>query len=802
MTDDSLRAQLQATLGDTHSIERELGGGGMSRVFVAEDTRLGRKVVVKVLTPELAAGLSIARFEQEIRLAASLQQANIVPVISAGETDGLPWYTMPFVDGLSLRARLSRSGSMPVAEVVSVLRDVARALAYAHEHGVVHRDIKPENVLLSGDAAVVTDFGIAKALSASRTKAPGGTLTQVGTSLGTPAYMAPEQASADPATDHRADLYALGCVAYEMLAGTAPFAGRPAHQLFAAHLNDTPAPIARADVPRSLSALVSRCMAKDPASRPQSAREVLQALETVTSGPSVTPRAVRARWAAVAVAMLIVVLGAGAFGWKRTRGAAPQSLSSVAVLPFENASGDTASNYFADGMTDELATALAKVPGLQVASRTSSYTFRRHEGLDAPAIAAKLGVGAIIEGSVRRSGSQLRLTAQLTRASDGRSVWADAFTADAGDVFAVQARLTQAIVAAVTPTLSGQPAAALAATTTPGTKNQVAYDFYLRARYQLNRRGPGVRESIPLFQQAIQNDSTFAPAWAGLASAWAVLSDYDPRVKVSITLDSARISGARAMALDPLAGEPYTAAGYALGQTGDFAAARPLLQRGVALAPQSDIAHRWLAGVEERAGNYPVAERAYRDAAASDPLSAVTTSNLATTISLDPARAEEAHVLARRAISLDPSNVGAANNASAVLYITGYRAEAMALVRTPALRELLAHYPARVAGLAALGFRDSVERIMREEKALPRTPMTWQRAAVGHAVLGQWDSAFAVADSLTRATGSLHSVLVYAAVWQPVARDPRWRVMCARTRMDCDAALAVLARFATPVPVR
>ena len=291
MTEDSLRAQLQTTLGNTHSIERELGGGGMSRVFVAEDTRLGRKVVVKVLAPELAAGLSAARFEQEIRLAASLQQANIVPVISAGETDGLPWYTMPFVDGLSLRARLSRSGAMPVAEVVSVLRDVSRALAYAHEHGVVHRDIKPENVLLSGDAAVVTDFGIAKALSASRTKAPGGTLTQVGTSLGTPAYMAPEQASADPATDHRADLYALGCVAYEMLAGTAPFAGRPAHQLFAAHLNDTPTPIARADVPRSLSALVSRCMAKEPASRPQSAREVLQALETVTSGASATPRA-------------------------------------------------------------------------------------------------------------------------------------------------------------------------------------------------------------------------------------------------------------------------------------------------------------------------------------------------------------------------------------------------------------------------------------------------------------------------------------------------------------------------------
>jgi len=231
---DSLRDQLQTSLGSAYLLERELGGGGMSRVFVVDEVRLRRKLVVKVLAPELAAGLSAERFQREIELAARLQQANIVPLLTVGDAEGLPYYTMPFVDGLSLRARLERQGALPVAEGVAVLRDVARALAYAHDHGVMHRDIKPENILLSGAAAVVTDFGIAKALAASKTQTPGGTITQVGTSIGTPAYMAPEQAAGDPATDHRADLYALGCVAYEMLTGAAPFAGRPVRELLAA----------------------------------------------------------------------------------------------------------------------------------------------------------------------------------------------------------------------------------------------------------------------------------------------------------------------------------------------------------------------------------------------------------------------------------------------------------------------------------------------------------------------------------------------------------------------------------------
>jgi eukaryotic-like serine/threonine-protein kinase len=280
-----LRDRLQSSLGTTYTLERELGGGGMSRVFVAEEARLGRKVVVKVLPPELAADISIERFEREIKLAASLQQANIVPVLSAGDTGGVPYYTMPFVEGEGLRARLRNRRAMSISEVVSVLRDVARALAYAHERGIVHRDIKPDNVLLSGGAAVVTDFGIAKAISASRTHSDSATLTHLGNAIGTPAYIAPEQAAGDPDVDHRADIYSFGCMAYEMLTGQPPFANRAPQRLMAAHIGEKPQQILelRSDTPPALAAMVMRCLEKDASARQQTATELFAALDASTT---------------------------------------------------------------------------------------------------------------------------------------------------------------------------------------------------------------------------------------------------------------------------------------------------------------------------------------------------------------------------------------------------------------------------------------------------------------------------------------------------------------------------------------
>jgi tetratricopeptide (TPR) repeat protein len=342
-----LRDQLHLSLGDTYTLERELGGGGMSRVFVAEERRFRRRVVVKVLAPELAAALSTERFTREIRLAAGLQQANIVPFLTAGATaDGLPWYTMPYVEGESLRERMQR-GPVPLGEAVSVLRDVARALAYAHARGVVHRDVKPGNVLLSHGAAVVTDFGIARALSGAWAGAPGGglaTLTDRGAPLGTPAYMAPEQAAGDPA-DHRADLYAWGVTAYELLAGRHPFPDKVgAQQLMAAHLRDDPRPLDRVapHVPAPVAALVMQCLAKAPARRPASAAELLERLDAGTMTPVSNPRTlavatwertsrpVRFTWGAVVAVGVLVLVGAGFLA----RGAA-EGASTAAGLGLE-----------------------------------------------------------------------------------------------------------------------------------------------------------------------------------------------------------------------------------------------------------------------------------------------------------------------------------------------------------------------------------------------------------------------------------------------------------------------------------
>lgn len=329
-----LRDQLQISLGSAYTLERELGGGGMSRVFLAEETRFHRMVVIKVLAPELAAGLSAERFEREIMLAAGLQQANIVPILTAGDVGGLPYFTMPYVDGESLRSRLASGKPLPISDCLSILRDVTRALGYAHEHGVVHRDIKPENVLLSHGAAEVTDFGIAKAIDAARLQTGAQTLTQMGTSVGTPTYMAPEQAAGDPDVDRRADLYSVGVLGYEMLEGHPPFAGTP-QAIMAAHISATPRPITnRADVPASLQRAIMKCLAKHPKDRYQSADELLRDIEAITTPGGGFPSAVRAhprRLLAVSVAAagIVIVLWFGTAGMRHERWAGSDAIPQI-----------------------------------------------------------------------------------------------------------------------------------------------------------------------------------------------------------------------------------------------------------------------------------------------------------------------------------------------------------------------------------------------------------------------------------------------------------------------------------------
>jgi serine/threonine protein kinase len=333
MAKADLRAQLERDLGSAFVFDRELGGGGMSRVFLATERALGRMVVIKVLPSELAGEVSVERFRREVALTARLQHPNIVPVIGAGETSpvgpkaGLLYYTMPFVDGESLRARLERVGKLPLADAISIIRDVARALAFAQAHGIVHRDLKPENILIAGEAATVTDFGIAKALERSESDSKGPSqqprrsvntkpLTSVGVAVGTPAYMAPEQIAVDPSVDHRSDLYALGVVSYEILAGAHPFAGRRAVALLAAHATEKPEPITnrRPGIPSGLGALVMSLLEKRPDDRPQSAESVLRKLDQIagthTTGGGAVPAAEppRPRWVLVAGVVAALVL--------------------------------------------------------------------------------------------------------------------------------------------------------------------------------------------------------------------------------------------------------------------------------------------------------------------------------------------------------------------------------------------------------------------------------------------------------------------------------------------------------------
>jgi hypothetical protein len=434
--------RLQAALGATYRIERELGGGGMSRVFVAVEADLGRKVVIKVLPPEMGVGVNAERFRREIQMAASLQHPHIVPLLHAGRADDLVWYTMPLIEGQSLRGKLAREGELPISETVRILRDVADALSHAHAHGVVHRDIKPDNVLLSGHHAVVTDFGVAKAVSAATGEAA---ITSMGVALGTPAYMAPEQATADPHVDHRADIYALGALAYEMLSGRPPFVGSTVQQVLAAHVTETPDPVTqhRAAVPPALAGLVMRCLEKKPADRWQSAAEVHQQLEgmatpsggtTPTVASPATPAASR-RWARLGTpalaAMVALLVAVAAFAvWRLTRGAAgpPLDQDVVAVLPFRVEGSDPALHYLREGMIDLLAAKFTGEGGPRAADpRTATSAWRSATGKGdqdadqrtALAVARRIGAGQVILGSVVGAPGHLVLNARLLAVPGG-----------------------------------------------------------------------------------------------------------------------------------------------------------------------------------------------------------------------------------------------------------------------------------------------------------------------------------------------------------------------------------------------
>jgi serine/threonine protein kinase/Tfp pilus assembly protein PilF len=571
-------AELRAALAGRYTIERELGRGGMATVYLARDERHRRDVALKVVHPELTSvvgeSLGARRFQREIEIAAQLNHPHILPLYDSGAASGHLYYIMPFVDGESLRARLARGGPLAINDAVRLLRDLARALAHAHRHGVVHRDIKPENILLNRDGdALVADFGVAKALAAavnSNQQNARETLSATGLVIGTPAYMAPEQALGDAETDHRADLYALGLVAYEVLAGATPFSGRSVRELAAAHLTEAPKPIEvlRPDVPSALGSLVMQLLAKAPAERPQDATHVLRVLEdaTITTDPravarSTSDRARVSKRIVFGIASLLVVAAIALLVTLFRRDPTVPPAPSIAVLPFVSTSGNADDEPFTDGLTDDLIAALGRVPALTVRPRTSSFALKGTK-LAVRTIADTLRVNYVVEGTVRRDQERLKVASQLVDARDDRVVWSASYDRDRHDLFAVQEQIARAIATALSVRLTGSDVPTRLAP--QPTEDFEAYQLYLKGQYFVTtRRRAELHRAVQYFVEATLRDPGFARAYAGLSSAYASLGIFGFERPRDVS-PKARAAAERALALDPNLGEAHAALAHEL----------------------------------------------------------------------------------------------------------------------------------------------------------------------------------------------------------------------------------------------
>ncbi len=647
----------------------------MSRVFVTRDNSLNRAVVVKVLLADIAAEVSGERFRREVQLAAKLQHPHIVPLISSGEVDGLPYFLMPYIDGESLRARLARDGELPVKEAVRILRDVASAISYAHRNGIVHRDIKPENILLSDDFAVVTDFGIAKALSDSSVTGQSSGLTTRGVALGTPAYMAPEQAAADPSVDQRADIYSFGVVAYEILTGTTPFAGRSTQALMAAHAIQSPEPIERRrpGLPAALASMVMQCLEKRPSDRPQNAAILIAALESVpTSGPfaatttllppgSEKPGArlgALGKWTRIGVGLTALLFVVIAVVYLR-RNAVPigtvpvpaSTVGSIAVLPLSNLSGNSEDEYFSEGMTDELANALSKIPNLNVASRTSTYSFKNVKNLDLAEVGRKLNVRTVVEGSVRRAGNKLRVHAQLTDITNGFVMWSKTFDGDARDVFTFQDQIAVSVADALRSHLAINTAGI---TDARGTQDLRAFDSYLRGRYFWHQRGgSNLFNAVNYYKVALVHDPKFARAYAGLAISYALLPEYSPLSPTESTREAVAAAD-KALALDSSLAEAYTAKGLAYIHSWEHGKAAAEYDRAIAADPRYPTAHQWKGEYWLQMDQLDSGLAEIRRAAELDPLAPINGSALGYTLTI-AGRYDEAIAELKKGVELTPT---------------------------------------------------------------------------------------------------------------------------------------------------
>jgi eukaryotic-like serine/threonine-protein kinase len=709
-----LPPSLREGLAGHYTLERELGRGGMATVYLAHDLRHDRSVALKVLHSHLAASLGPDRFLREIRLAARLQHPHILTVLDSGDAAGHLWFTMPFVEGASLRAKLARERQLPLDEALRITREAGQGLQYAHEHGVVHRDIKPENLLLTMDGnTLVADFGIARALQPDAGDAR---LTETGMAVGTPAYMSPEQASGDKSIDARTDVYSLAAVLYEMLAGEPPFSGATTQVMLVRRLTE-PAPSVRSvrpTTPETVDAAIRHALAAVPADRFSTMAQFTQALQSAASvtfassvlsaaapapSPSSALTAVSAssatRHRRVPVLALTLVLGVliglgGLFAWRHSHGDARSGgvgPKMIAVLPFENL-GDSSTAYFADGITDAVRGKLSNVSGLQVIASSSSNEYR-HTTKTLTEIGRELDADYLLIARVRWAQDaggtrRVEVSPELVEAQPGRpptTRWQQPFEASVTDVFQVQSDIATKVASALDVALGTDQKQVL---TEKPTTNLAAYDAFLRGEQVSDHvnitTGPGdLRSAIADYEQAVALDSTFAQAWAQLSRARSYFY-YSAQPDLAIG-DAARVAAARAQALGPSRPEAQLAMGdYELNVRGVGQTALAAYEAGLKLAPGNAELLTGAALAEQVLGRWDAALGHLEHARELDPRSLSTARRLGATL-LRLRRYPEAMSAAERSIALAPDNLDLLENLVMVYLAEGDLAGARAAIR-------------------------------------------------------------------------------------------------------------------------
>ena len=580
--------QVRRAMPERYVVEREWGAGGAAIVYLAEDVKHGRKVAVKVLRPEISLAVGSERFQREIEVAARLQHPNIVPVYDSGEAEGLMCFTMPFIDGQTLQDRLAEVKQFSLEEIIDITRDVTSALDYAHAQGVVHRDIKPANILLSGGRALVADFGIAWAGEADSAR-----LTGSGRVVGTPFYVSPEQATGDEVIDPRSDIYSFSCLLYELLAGEPPYKGPTVRSIIMQHITGDIPDVTdlRSDVPPHVAAALAKAMAKHASDRFETATDFARAI--------ITPLSIH-------VTSL------------ETAAAAAVSDQSVAVLPFTNMSADPENEYFSDGMTEEIINALAHVPDLQVAARTSSFAFKGTNS-DIKEIGRRLNVATVLEGSVRKAGNTLRITAQLVKVADGYHLWSERYDREMGDVFAIQDEIAHSIADVLKVKLADTYSDTVQKS---GTANLEAYTLYLKGRYCWNQRTAKQLEAgIGFFEQAIAVDESYALAYAGLADSYSLLGFYR-HLPSPVALEKVCWAANKAIEIDGSLAEAYNALAYAeFILAWDWDGAEHHFKKALELNPLYPTALHWYAELLLALGRTEEARELMNRGHALDPMS-------------------------------------------------------------------------------------------------------------------------------------------------------------------------------------